>query len=164
MKRAGFYVTRMNAPYYGSDSGDISEGFKSKDAAIAFAHEHVDNTPLGIYRVHSRGSRRDQVGVVHPDRTSTAQHKRNKGKLEHDINEALGRSKSRSANVRVYSRPSGYWYAQAHDAATGARITDASGHSRDGVLRELRGKFAMIGVAIKSVTDEDPYEGSRSRQ
>jgi tryptophan synthase alpha subunit len=62
----------------------------------------------------------------------------------------------------VYSRPSGYWYALARDAVTGARITDASGYSRENVLRELRGKFAMNGVTIKSIADEDPYAGVRA--
>jgi hypothetical protein len=69
----------------------------------------------------------------------------------------LGPPRSKVAAVIVYSRPSGYWYAQARDATTGAQITDASGYSRDDVLRELRGKFVMIGVTIKSITDEDPY-------
>jgi hypothetical protein len=69
----------------------------------------------------------------------------------------LGPPRSKAATVLVYSRPSGYWYAQALDATTGARITDASGYSREDVLRALRGKFAMIGVTIKSITDEDPY-------
>lgn len=64
---------------------------------------------------------------------------------------------AKSAVVIVYSRPSGYWYAQARDAKAGSRIADASAHSREGALHELRGKFAMIGVAIKSITDEDPY-------
>jgi hypothetical protein len=68
-----------------------------------------------------------------------------------------GSSKSREANVLVYSRPSGYWYAQAHDATTGAQITDATGYSREEVLRALRGKFAIIGVTIKSIIDKDPY-------
>lgn len=79
--------------------------------------------------------------------------------LEEEI-EAL----KKSANVIVYSRPSGYWYAQAHDAATGARIADASDYSREGVLRALRGKFAMIGVTIKSIVDEDPYDETKARQ
>lgn len=63
----------------------------------------------------------------------------------------------KAVTVLVYSRPSGYWYAQAHDVMTGAQIADASGYSRENVLRELLGKFAMIGVTIKSITDEDPY-------
>jgi hypothetical protein len=63
----------------------------------------------------------------------------------------------RSARVIVYSRPSGYWYAEALDNKTGKRITDATAHSRDGVLRELRGKFSMIGVLITSVANLDPY-------
>ena len=63
----------------------------------------------------------------------------------------------KSATVIVYSRPSGYWYAQAHDTKTGAQITDASGYSREEALRALRGKFSMIGVTIRSVADEDPY-------
>lgn len=73
----------------------------------------------------------------------------------------LSPPRSRAATVIVYSRPSGYWYAQAHDATNGAQITDASGYSREDVLRELRGKFAMIGVAIKSITSKDPYEVGR---
>ena len=72
----------------------------------------------------------------------------------------LAPPRSKIATVIVYSRPSGYWYAQARDATTGAQITDASGYSRENVLHELRGKFAMIGVAIKSVRDEDPYAAS----
>jgi tryptophan synthase alpha subunit len=63
----------------------------------------------------------------------------------------LAPPRSKSATVIVYSRPSGYWYAQALDATTGARITDASGYSREDVLRALRGKFAMIGVTIRSI-------------
>lgn len=70
---------------------------------------------------------------------------------------------AKSAVVVVYSRPSGYWYAQAHDATTGAQITDASGYSREDVLNALRGKFAMIGVTIKSITDEDPYDAPNRR-
>lgn len=62
-----------------------------------------------------------------------------------------------SANVLVYSGSGGYWYAQAYDAKTGKRITDASDYSRDGVLRELRRKFPMIGVEIESVVDRNPY-------
>ena len=65
--------------------------------------------------------------------------------------------KARSANVLVYSGSSGYWYAQAYDARTGRRITDASDYSRDGVLRELRGKLPMIGVEIESIADRNPY-------
>jgi hypothetical protein len=68
---------------------------------------------------------------------------------------ALGSPRPKAANVRVYTRPSGYWYAIARDATTSAMIVDASGHSRAEALRELRGKFSMIGVAIKSITDED---------
>jgi len=88
-----------------------------------------------------------------------ARKKKSPAQLQREINEVLARSSSRpkSATVIVYSRPSGYWYAQAHDA-TGARITDASGYSREGVLRELRGKFPMIGVTIESITDRDPYQ------
>lgn len=87
--------------------------------------------------------------------------KKSPAQLQREINEVLARSPARSkvATVIVYSRPSGYWYAQAHDATTGARITDASGYSREGVLRELRGKFPMIGVTIESITDRDPYQG-----
>lgn len=70
--------------------------------------------------------------------------------------------RSKVADVLVYSRPSGYWYAQAHDAKTGARITDASGYSREEVLSTLRQKFAMIGVSIKSIADEDPYAAGPS--
>jgi hypothetical protein len=62
----------------------------------------------------------------------------------------------------VYSRPNGYWYARAQDATTGTQITDASGYSRENVLRDLRGKFAMIGVTIKSIADEDPYTAGPS--
>ena len=57
----------------------------------------------------------------------------------------------------MYSGSSGYWYAQAYDAKTGKRITDASDYSRDGVLRELRRKFPLIGVEIESVVDRNPY-------
>jgi hypothetical protein len=73
----------------------------------------------------------------------------------------LGPPRSKAAKVIVYSRPSGYWYAQARDAMTGAQITDASGYSREDVLGALRGKFAMMGVKIKSISDEDPYEAPR---
>jgi hypothetical protein len=85
--------------------------------------------------------------------------KKSPARLQREINEALAKSPSRSksATVIVYSRPSGYWYAQARDATTGTPITDASEYSREGVLSALRGKFAMLGVAIKSITDEDPY-------
>jgi hypothetical protein len=69
----------------------------------------------------------------------------------------LGPPRPKAATVLVYSRPSGYWYAQAHNATTGAQITDASGYSREDALRALRGKFTMIGVVIKSITDKDPY-------
>jgi hypothetical protein len=75
---------------------------------------------------------------------------------------SLAPLRSKAATVLVYGRPSGYWYAQAHDATTGAQITDASGYSREKALRALREKFAMIGVAIKSITDEDPYTVGRS--
>ena len=75
----------------------------------------------------------------------------------------LSPPRSKIVTVIVYSRPSGYWYAQAHDAATGAQVTDATGYSREGVLRELRGKFAMLGVTIKSITDEDPDVARHSR-
>jgi hypothetical protein len=71
--------------------------------------------------------------------------------------EAL-RPPQKSANVIVYGGPSGYWYAQAYDATTDARITDASDYSRDGALRALRGKFPMIGVDIKSITEGNPYD------
>jgi hypothetical protein len=74
----------------------------------------------------------------------------------------LAERPKRSADVIVYSRPSGYWYAQAHDASTGAAITDATAYSREGVLRELRGKFPMIGVTIKSVSDKDPYAAAHA--
>jgi hypothetical protein len=74
-----------------------------------------------------------------------------------DRRSAARRARQKVATVLVYSRPSGYWYAQAFDATTGKRITEATEYSREGVLRELRGKFAMIGVTIKSVTEEDPY-------
>ena len=73
----------------------------------------------------------------------------------------LGPPRPEAATVIVYSRPSGYWYAQARDATTGAQITDASGYSREDVLGALRGKFAMMGVKIKSIADEDPYEAPR---
>lgn len=63
----------------------------------------------------------------------------------------LGPPRSKTATVFVYSRPSGYWYAQARDAKTGAQITDASGYSREDALRALRGKFAMIGVTIQAI-------------
>ncbi len=88
-----------------------------------------------------------------------AKSRKSPAQLRHEINEIVARSPSRpkSAVVIVYGRPSGYWYAQAHDPKTGVRITDASGYSRDGALRELRGKFAMIGVTIESITDQDPY-------
>lgn len=85
--------------------------------------------------------------------------KKSPAQLQREIDEVIAKpsSKFKSAVVLVYSRPSGYWYAQARDAMTGAQITDASGYSREDVLRSLRGKFAMIGVTIKSITDEDPY-------
>ena len=110
-------------------------------------------------------------GVLRVERlkTSPAQHhgtrKKPPAQLQREINEVLARSPSppKSATVIVYSRPSGYWYAQAHDATTGARITDASGYSREGVLRELRGKFAMIGVTIESITDKDPYQAHATK-
>jgi hypothetical protein len=81
-------------------------------------------------------------------------------KLQRDINAVLAKRPYKSAVILVYSRPSGYWYAQAHDPVTGARITDASDYSREAVLRTLRGKFEMLGVPIKSITDEDPYKTS----
>lgn len=92
-------------------------------------------------------------------RTERHAKRKSPAQLRREINEVVARSSSRpkSAAVVVYGRPSGYWYAQAHDPKTGARIADASGYSRDGALRELRGKFAMIGVTIESVVDRDPY-------
>lgn len=86
--------------------------------------------------------------------------KKSPAQLQREIEEVLAKvpAKAKAAKVIVYSRPSGYWYAQAHDPATGARITDAAGYSREDVLRELGGKFAMIGVTIESITDEDPDE------
>lgn len=96
--------------------------------------------------------------------------------LQRDINEVLSRKRgkaappwpfplgpprSEAATVIVYGRPSGYWYAQARDATTGAPITDASGYSREDVLRVLRGKFPMMGVKIKSIRNEDPHEAPR---
>ena len=83
--------------------------------------------------------------------------KKSKAQIEREIAAVMGASRSKAATVLVYSRPSGYWYAQALDAATGARITDATDYSREGVLRALRGKFAMIGVTIKAIANEDPY-------
>jgi hypothetical protein len=65
----------------------------------------------------------------------------------------MGPSRSKTATVLVYTRPSGYWYAKARDATTGKMIVDASGYSREDVLRALRGKFSMIGVKIQSITD-----------
>ena len=94
------------------------------------------------------------------DGRSSARHaKKTRAQLQRDINEALARSPlpRKTANVLVYSRPSGYWYAQAHDAKTGKRISDASGYSHEGVLRELRGKFPMLGITIETITDKDPY-------
>jgi hypothetical protein len=118
---------------------------------------YVSLGPGGILRV-------ERLKTEHVPSSRRIEHHARKRKspaqLQREINEVLTRSSSRpkSATVIVYSRPSsGYWYAQAHDA-TGARITDASGYSREGVLRELRGKFAMIGVTIESITDKDPYQ------
>lgn len=92
----------------------------------------------------------------HPSTTSRG--KSREARLQREIEAALANPpRSKSATVIVYSRPSGYWYALARDATTGRQITDASGYSHDGVLRELRGKFPMISVAIQSITDEDPY-------
>jgi hypothetical protein len=88
---------------------------------------------------------------------ATKKKKSSHGKAASSTPSPLGPPRSKVATVIVYSRPSGYWYAQARDATTGARITDATGYSREGVLRELHGKFPMIGVAIESITDEDPY-------
>jgi hypothetical protein len=83
--------------------------------------------------------------------------KRTKKAVQQTRDRFLAERPKRSATVIVYSRPSGYWYAQAHDATTGALIADAAGYSRENVLRELRGKFAMIGITIKAIADEDPY-------
>jgi hypothetical protein len=66
MKRVGYYVSHMKAPHYGDDSGDIGGAFKNEDRARQFAREHVEETPLGIYRVHSRRSRRDLVTTIYP--------------------------------------------------------------------------------------------------
>jgi hypothetical protein len=99
-------------------------------------------------------------GVSAADRgLDHATKKKSPTRLQREIDEVLAKAPPRSkfATIIVYSRPSGYWYAQAHDATTGARITDASGYSREDVLRALRAKFVMIGVTIKSITNEDPY-------
>jgi hypothetical protein len=85
-----------------------------------------------------------------------------KKKTSHAKASPLAPPRSKVATVLVYSRPSGYWYAQARDAATGALITDARGYSPENVLRELQCKYAMIGVTIKSITDEDPYAAGHS--
>lgn len=118
---------------------------------------YVSLGPGGLLRV-------ERLKTEHVPSSRRIEHHARKRKspaqLQREINEVLTRSSSRpkSATVIVYSRPSsGYWYAQAHDA-TGARITDASGYSREGVLRELRGKFPMIGVTIESIIDRDPYQ------
>lgn len=60
-------------------------------------------------------------------------------------------STKRRANVTTYSGASGYHYAQAFDAETGAEISDATDYSRDGAVRSLRGNFSMIGVEIVAV-------------
>lgn len=92
-----------------------------------------------------------------------ATRKKSPAQLQREIKAALAQPpRSKSAAVLVYSKPSGYWYAQAHDPTTGKRITDASDYSREGVLRELQGKFPMIGVRIESITDEDPYQGAHA--
>lgn len=62
----------------------------------------------------------------------------------------------RAATVTTYAGASGYHYAQAFDAATGEQITDAAGYTREGALRELGGKWNMLGVAIARV---DAVEG-----
>lgn len=70
----------------------------------------------------------------------------------------LGAPRPMTARVIVFSRPSGYWYAWAIDPTTGKQFADATAHSRDSAVRALRGKFSMIGVEIKSIKNEDPYE------
>jgi len=113
-------------------------------------------------------TRAEAEAWVDAEATASKRHhatkKKSPAKLQREIDEALTQapSKPKSAAVIVYSRPSGYWYAQAYDASTGAQITDASGSSREDVLRALRGKFAMIGAAVKSITDEDPHTRPRS--
>ncbi|HSX23281.1 MAG TPA: hypothetical protein VLE97_10960 [Gaiellaceae bacterium] len=92
----------------------------------------------------------------------TTKTKKSPAQLQREIDEALARPAAKSAAVIVYSRPSGYWYAQAHDA-TGKRVSDATGYSRDDVLRALRGQYAMMGVTITSVKDEDPYATSATQ-
>ena len=124
---------------------------------------YVSLGPGGILRVA-----RLKTSPAQPSRKIEhhAKKKKSPAQLQREIHEVLAKSpsKSKSATVIVYSRPSGYWYAQAHDTTTGAQITNASGYSREGALRELRGKFPMIGVAIESITDKDPYQVPHQRQ
>lgn len=71
MKRTGYYVTRTTKPYYGHESGDVAGPFKSEEAAVERARKLVKRAPLGIYRVHSRRSRRDLVRTVYPYKSAS---------------------------------------------------------------------------------------------
>lgn len=96
MKRVGYYVSHMSAPHYGDDSGDIGGTFKDEGRARQFAREHVEETPLGIYRVHSRRSRRDLVTTIYPRETREAEtpspaRKKSATQLNREIADVLSR-------------------------------------------------------------------------
>lgn len=129
----------------------------SSSGQDAFRRESARRSGSAIALV----SRVDAKPRAQPKR-EVGEKKKPPAQLRREIAAALATRPSKSAAVIVYSRPSGYWYAQASDTSTGGRIAEATGYSREGVLGELRGKFAMIGVSIESVVDEDPY-AQRSR-
>ena len=122
-----------------------------------------------VYRPRRvRGKLDDSLWLRRREEMESTAHARKKttkspAQLQREIDEALARPAGKSAAVIVYSRPSGYWYAQALDPS-GKRISDATGYSRDDVLRALRGQYKMMGVTITSVKDEDPYATPTSPQ
>ena len=138
MKRVGYYVARMEAPHYGGASGDIGGVFKTEDDAFAFASTRIKDAPLGIYRVHSRRSRRDQVRVMHPDKlpavgrvstTAKSRHhatRRTPAQLEREIAEVLG---VRPINKRKRIRHFSAWKDKTGTAHYAVIYNDLSSHA-----------------------------------
>lgn len=100
MKPVGYYVAHMKAPHYGGESGDIGGPFKSQDAAIRFARSHVKETNLGVYRVHSRRTRRDLKTTIYPQEHAVT--KKSPAQLDREIAEALQPSRRKVAGYSNY--------------------------------------------------------------
>lgn len=128
MKRSGYYVAHMRPPYYGHERGDIAGPLKSYDDAKRFARDHVQDTPLGIYRVYSRGARRDLEWTVHPQKieaVSTRSRKKSPDDLSREIAEVL---KALPINRRKRVRHFSEWKDKTGAAHYAVTYEDLSGH------------------------------------